>query len=145
MGCSFLLSLLRRIEMPTGEFGVHDAFRNQQVNVTAIGAEIPSVTTVAEAGTLNSHIGTVVTNSLDAIAGASETIVLTNNKVVAADRIQATIVGQAGTGTACLVRAVPTANTITFTIQNIHASAAFTGAVTIFFEVRKALTAGQPG
>ena len=126
--------------MPTGPIVQEMRFRNSVMQMEGLAHEIGAVTTVSEAGTLNKMVGLVTTNTLDAAAGATETIVITNDKIAAGDWASATIVGKVGTGTPVISTAICTANTLTVIIQNIHASAAFTGALTIAFEIRKKLT-----
>lgn len=114
--------------------------RNEIVGLAGLASDVGTVTTTSEAGTLNDLMGRVTTNALNAIAGATESIVITNNKVAAGDIVLATINGGTSAGTPILDRAVATANTITFTIRNIHASAALDGTVIIGYTVIKAIS-----
>lgn len=133
--------------MPTGEFGVNDQFRNMQVNVTTLGSEFGTGTASAGAVTLAAYAGKITTNTSSAAADAAYTLTITNSKVVAADMAFVSVTLSSGTAAAYAVKDVLCgAGTLTIQIVNTHASTAWTNAVFIVsFEVRKALTAGQPG
>lgn len=133
--------------MPTGEFGVNDVSRNQQVNVTTLGSEISTGAATAGAITMNAYVGKVTSEALTTAQDAVYTLTITNNKVVAADMAFASIANGTNTqGTPTLLRVTPGAGTLVITVANAHATAqALNGTLVISFEVRKALVAGQPG
>lgn len=131
--------------MPTGEFGVQDTFRNQQVNMTALGTEMGTATASSGAATLNAYVGKVTTESLTTAAAAEYTLTLTNNKIAAADIILASVDPKTSAGTPGIGGCKANAGSAVITVTNLHASAAFDAAIQINFVVIKALTAGQPG
>lgn len=133
--------------MPTGEFGVHDQFRNMQLNCATIGSEFGTASASAGAATLNAYAGKITTEALTTAQDAVYTLTLTNNKIAAADMVFASFAnGTNSAGTPTLLRVTPAAGSVVITIANAHASAvALNGTLVISFEVRKALTAGQPG
>ena len=126
--------------MGTGAYGKHQEFRNFEVQLAELATDVGTVTTTSEAGTLNDCMGIVTTNALDAAAGAEETIVLTNSKVSASDIVLATIIGGTSAGTPILLKAVPAAGSITFTLKNDHSSTSFNGTVIIAYVVIRALS-----
>lgn len=127
--------------MPTGEFGVWDVHRNQQLNYTARGAEISTGTASAGAVTLNAYNGKVTTNTSSAAADAAYTLTITNNKVAAADMAFVSVTLSSGTAAAYTVQDVLCgAGSLTIKILNTHASTAWTNAVfVVSYFVVKAL------
>lgn len=126
--------------MSTGRKYVEDKFRNARINFEGLATEFGTLTLTAEAGTLNDACGIVTTNSLDAAANAAETLVITNNKVSEGDVVLTQIIGGTTAGTPIFTKVVCTANTITMTLTNKHASAALDGTVIFAFILVKKLT-----
>lgn len=91
----------------------------------------------------NNGSGVITTAALSTAAGASQAITLTNTNVAVGDVVLATLDNNGSAGTPALANASITANTITFTIQNIHASVALNAAVKIYFVVIKTGNANQ--
>lgn len=69
----------------------------------------------------------VTTDSLSTAAAASRTITITDSEVTANSLIQVSWAGGTNTAGTPVIEAVPTANTITITLYNKHASTAFSG------------------
>lgn len=131
--------------MSTGEFGINDTFRNQQVNLTTVGSEMGTATASSGAATLNAYIGKITTEALSTAAAAEYTLTLTNNKIGANDFVLVSVDKKSSAGSPALGECTVTAGQVIITISNVHASAAFNAAIQINFMVIKALTAGQPG
>lgn len=102
-----------------------------------ISADVGAVTLVSNAGTLNAIAGKVTTEALTTAAAGAQALVLTNDLVDAADIVIATINGGSSTTGSAELKAVATADTITFTLTNRHASAAFNGTFIIGYLVIK--------
>ncbi len=77
--------------------------------------------------TSNHQAVIVTTDSLTTAAGSSRAITITNSQITAASGIQAAWVGGTNTGGTPVIKAVPGAGTLTLTLYNNHASAAFNG------------------
>lgn len=102
-----------------------------------ISADVGVVTLASNAGTLNAIAGKVTTEALTTAAAGAQALVLTNDLVDAADIVIATINGGTSTTGSAELKAVATADTITFTLTNRHASAAFNGTFIIGYLVIK--------
>lgn len=102
-----------------------------------ISADVGAVTLSSNAGTLNAIAGKVTTEALTTAAAGTQALVLTNDLVDAADIVIATINGGTSTTGSAELKAVATADTITFTLTNRHASAAFNGTFIIGYLVIK--------
>lgn len=102
-----------------------------------ISADVGAVTLSSNAGTLNAIAGKVTTEALTTAAAGAQALVLTNDLVDAADIVIATINGGTSTTGSAELKAVATADTITFTLTNRHASAAFNGTFIIGYLVIK--------
>lgn len=92
-----------------------------------ISAAVGAVTMSSNAGTLNATAGKVTSEALTTAAAGAQALALTNSLVEAADIVLATVIGGTSTTGSAELKAVATANTITFTLTNRHASAAFNG------------------
>lgn len=105
----------------------------------ASGLILPNntVTLVANAGTVNKTQAVVTTESLTTAAGASQALVVTNNKVSVGDILLVTINGGTNTAGAVEIKAVATANTATITLTNRHATVAFNGTFVLALVVIK--------
>lgn len=99
-----------------------------------------TVTSVGAAGTgtatLNKSSGKVTTPALTTAAGATHVLTLTNSKIKATDMVLVTV-GTGGTGTPTVGPVTPANGSVVITIQNIHASVAFSAAIAIGFLVIK--------
>ena len=102
-----------------------------------ISADVGAVTLSSNAGTLNAIAGKVTTEALTTAAAGAQALVLTNDLVDAADIVIATINGGTSTTGSAELKAVASADTITFTLTNRHASAAFNGTFIIGYLVIK--------
>ena len=102
-----------------------------------LSADVGAVTMVSNAGTLNAIAGKVTSEALTTAAAGAQALTLTNSLVDAADIVIATINGGTSTTGSAELKAVATASTITFTLTNRHASAAFNGTFIIGYVVMK--------
>lgn len=84
-------------------------------------------TCVSNAVTLNTLVMLVTTEALTTAAGASQAITVTSNKISAADVALVTRAGGTSTTGSVEISAVCTANTLTITLTNRHATVAFNG------------------
>lgn len=103
-----------------------------------LDADSGTVTLSSNAGTVSKMAGVITTESLSTAAGASQALVITNTTVAATDIVLVTRSGGTSTGGTPIIKAVPTSNTITITLDNKHASAAFDGTFILSFLVVKA-------
>lgn len=145
------LGLLATIAALTGFLGA-PAFANPipYVNVpydtpnSAVNAAITSINAnQPEAAYSSSCSGTTtatctgirfvvsVTGLTTAAGVTSASMVVTNSSVVAASQVACQALGYGGTGNPMPVNIVPTASTVTFQVQNTHASAALNATVPI--------------
>ncbi len=102
-----------------------------------ISADVGAAAMSSNAATLNQIAGKVTSEALTTAAGSAQDLVLTNSLVAAADIVLATLMGGTSATGSVELKAVATANTITFTLTNRHASAAFNGTFVIGFVVIK--------
>ena len=119
---------------------VHMRQGGEELHIAAggkIAADVGAVTMSSNAGTLNQVAGKVTSEALTTAAAGAQALVLTNTLVAAADVVIATINGGTSTTGSAEVKAVATTDTITFTLTNRHASAAFNGTFIIGFLVIK--------
>ncbi|HEY1750383.1 MAG TPA: hypothetical protein VGG29_03920 [Caulobacteraceae bacterium] len=85
--------------------------------------------------TINKMAGVVTTDSLSTAAGASQAITITDSQVTASSLVLVSRVGGTDTAGTPILKAVPGAGTITLTVANNHASAAFNGTFVVDFLV----------
>jgi hypothetical protein len=112
---------------------------NSAVNslITSLNASGPSFGYTAScSGTttatcVGSRIVVSVTGLTTAAGVTSASMVVTDTSVTAASIVTCQALGYGGTGNAQPVNVVPTASTITFQVQNTHASAALNATVPI--------------
>lgn len=102
-----------------------------------LSADVGAATMSSNAATLNQIAGKVTSEALTTAAGSAQALVLTNTLVEATDVVIATLMGGTSATGSAELKAVATANTITFTLTNRHASAAFNGTFIIGFLVIK--------
>jgi hypothetical protein len=88
--------------------------------------------------TLSKMAGVVTTDAITTAAGASHVMTITNTLVAIGDLIMVSKNGGSNTGGTPIFSAVAGAGTITVTIANKHASAAFAGTEIFSFLVLKA-------
>lgn len=110
--------------------------------ITAINTGMPTAavnqtaTGSAGAATLNGARGTVTTEALTTAAGATFTETLTNSSITAASQVLVTIGnGTNSTGQPALATVTPAAGSVVLKIQNIHATVALNGTLTVSFLV----------
>lgn len=127
--------------MPTGEVGQEPKFRNLLLEHRGLATEKGSGTCVSSAVTISAYLGQITTEALTTTQNSIETIVLTNTKAAVGDMVFWNVgLGTSSAGTPMAGTATITANTITFTIINKHASAvALNGTLKIDFMLVKAL------
>lgn len=108
--------------------------------VDAKGLVLDKVSGTASSNALTIHgqQGVVTTEALTTAAGSAQAITITNNKVSVGDIVVVTRNGGTSTTGTLEINAVCTANTLTITLTNRHASAAFNGTFILGFLVIKA-------
>lgn len=107
--------------------------RYRAVQVGRIDPEAGTVTLSSNAGTVNKSAGVITTEALTTAAAGTQALVITNSHVTANSIPIVTICGGTSTTGSCEVKAVPTAGTLTITLTNRHASAAFNGTFKLSF------------
>lgn len=129
-----------------------DVLRTADVGTAAnpVAATLKQITAANGSATLNSGnsyageidklAGKVTTDSLSTAAGSSQALAITNSLVGANDLILVTRIGGTSAAGTPIIKAVATSGTITITIDNKHASAAFDGTFVLAFLVIKVLT-----
>ena len=125
--------------MPTGAPGDENLFRNVVLAIDGLSTEIGSATASSGAATCNARIGKITTESLTTAAAAEYTLTLTNSKIAAGDFVLASVDKKSSAGTPGIGGCTVTAGQVIITVTNLHASAAFDGAIQINFMVVKAL------
>lgn len=95
---------------------------------------VTQATSISTGVTLNTVVGTITTVSSTLAAAAEQAITLTNSNITA-DSIVMMSASTAGTGTPAIVKIVPAAGSVTFTLKNVNASAAFNNTILISFVV----------
>jgi hypothetical protein len=98
-----------------------------------------TVTLASNAGTLNRLAGRITTEALTTAAAGSQALVLTNSLVAAGDMVHVQWSGGTSTGGTPIIKAVCTASTLTITLYNKHASAAFDGTFILDYRIDKAI------
>lgn len=81
--------------------------------------------------TANQAAAVVTTDSLSTAAGASQTITINDSLATSGSEVLVTRNGGTNSAGTPVIKAVPGAGTITLTIQNAHASAAFNGTLVL--------------
>lgn len=117
--------------------GTERSYRNSNFQMERLDIVNGTGTTSSNAVTINAGAGVITTESLTTAAGASQAITLTNSFVAATDMVFVTINGGTSTTGSIEVRAVPGAGSVTITLYNRHASAAFNGTFILAFLVVK--------
>src|SRR5271157_309345 len=110
------------------------------VTTNALHVDTGTKTATASSGaaTLNKMAGVITSESLTTAAGADYTLTLTNSDIAATDQVFASVaLGSAATGTPAVATVAPGTTSVVIVIQNIHATAAFTGTLLISFLVVK--------
>jgi hypothetical protein len=85
--------------------------------------------------TANKMSGVITTDSLSTAAGSSRSITINDSEVTASSVVEVTWAGGTDTAGTPVIEAVPGAGTITITLYNDAASAAFSGTFVLDFEV----------
>ena len=106
--------------------------------MAALGFDNGTGTCVSDAVTINSVKGRITTETKTTAAGSTFTITVTNDQAEFTDMLVASIrtIGTLN-GTPVISEAKATAGTLTFIVQNIHASAAFNNAFYIDYMLVK--------
>lgn len=103
--------------------------RYAQLDVTA-----GTATSTAAAATLGTQTGVITTEALSTAAGATYTFTLTNPLINANSVIEVSVgKGTATTGSPSVTWVTPAAGSAVIIIQNVHASAALNGTITIAY------------
>jgi hypothetical protein len=92
-----------------------------------LDADSGTVTLSSNAGTLSKMAGVITTEALTTAAGAGQALTITNTLAATTSIVLVTRTGGTSTG------GTPTASTITITLDNKHASAAFDGTFILSF------------
>lgn len=85
--------------------------------------------------TVNAMSGIITTDSLSTAAAGSRTITITDSAITASSLVELNWSGGTNTAGTPVFEAVPSASTLTITIYNKHASAAFSGTFILHFLV----------
>jgi hypothetical protein len=127
--------------MPTGEFGIWDEHRNQQLNYAVHGTDIATGTATAGAITQNAYAGKITTDASSAASDAEYTLTITNNKIAAADMVFVSFRLSSGTANNVSLKSVtPAAGSVAIELQNPHDADAWSSAIfVISYFVVKAL------
>jgi hypothetical protein len=103
-------------------------------NSLAIDSGTKTATAVAGAATLNKGSGVVTSEALTTAAGANYTLTLTDSAITATDIPFASVSNGTNAGGLPEIASVtPGAGTLTIVVHNGHATAAFSGTLTIGF------------
>jgi len=105
-------------------------------NYDAVDVTNGTGTSTSNAATINTQNGVITTEALTTAAGATYTMTLTNSKIKSTSVVQVTVgkgTCTAGQPTVCFV--TPAAGSVVIIIQNVHASNALNGTITIGFTV----------
>ncbi len=95
-----------------------------------------AATSTAGAATINKQAGQITTESLTTSAGSTYTMTLTNSLIAATSTVLASVgTGTATTGVPTVTWVTPASGSAVIIIQNIHATAALNGTITINFVV----------
>jgi hypothetical protein len=114
------------------ETGAANTWTGAQTFSTGI-ADSGTVTLSSNAGTLSKMAGVITTEALTTAAGAGQALTITNTLAATTSIVLVTRTGGTSTGGTPIIKAVPTASTITITLDNKHASAAFDGTFILSF------------
>lgn len=111
----------------------------EPVTTSALHVDTGTKTATASSGaaTLNKMAGVITSESLTTAAGADYTLTLTDSDIAAADQVMASVQLTTAGGTPAVASVTPAAGSVVIVVQNIHASAAFAGAIKISFVVFK--------
>jgi len=105
---------------------------------TSLDVATGTATSTAGAATINAQTGFITTEALTTAAGATYTMTVTNKYIKAGSIVLATVgkgTCTAGMPTVCFITS--TAGSAVIIIQNIHASNALNGTITIGFKVEQ--------
>lgn len=116
--------------------GTESRMQKQRVSIGEVQPGLGTAT--GNSVTINNGAGIVTTAALSTAAGATQAITVSNNRVAVGDLVLASVDANGSTGTPVVTSAAITANQIVVTLQNIHASVAFNGALKVYFLVLKA-------
>lgn len=141
-GTGFIQFIVNGVTGEAKDNSVHSSASCLPIKYTAGVAPLNIKTATSSAGavTLNGALqGRITTESLTTAAGATYTLTITDDQIVAADTVEAFIVGGSNSaGTPILLSSVAAAGSVVIKVYNAHASAAFNGTLFIAFNVDKA-------
>lgn len=129
--------------VPSAKYAVNRAdFRGQLVEADQLALgdadQTKTATAATGAATLDMPSGVVTTESLTTAAGAVYTLTLTNTCIAAKDIVLVSVGnGTNSAGSPALTTVTTAAGSVVIKVQNIHASAALNGTLTIAFAVIK--------
>ena len=102
----------------------------------SLGTGTKTAVAVAGAAELDKTSGVITSEALTTAAGADYTLTLTNSAIKAGDQVFASVgLGTSTAGTPALATVTASAGQVVIVVQNIHASAALNGTITISFFV----------
>lgn len=104
---------------PTANFMTKEVFDYLNDSTTA--------TSTSLAATASARNAVITTEALTTAAGASAAFVITNTQVAIGDIVHAQMIGGTNTAGALEIKCVAAAGSVTITLTNRHASAAFNG------------------
>ena len=103
---------------------------------TSVDVTSGTATSTAHAATINNQTGVVTTEALTTAAGSTYTFTLTNSYITADSVVQVSVgKGTATTGVPVVAWVTPASGSAVIILQNIHASAALNGTITLAFSV----------
>lgn len=130
--------------MATGLGGRFMQFRNMIMELAGLASDIGTATATAGAATLNGYVGTITSEALTTAAAAEYTLTLSNSVLAVGDIVLPSVDANGSAGTPGIGGCTVTAGQVVITVTNLHASAAFDGAIKINFVVVKALSGITP-
>lgn len=107
------------------------------VSTGPAGVDGGTATLSSNAATLSQYAGQITTESLTTAAGASQALTLTIAGIATTDLAFAQLAGGSSSAGTPILSAVCTANTLTITVLNKHASAALNGTLIINYLVNR--------
>ena len=117
--------------MPTGPEVNNDLYRNQRLSMQGIATEIGTATASSGAATCNDLVFQITSEALLTAAAAEYTLTLTNSKIAAGDIVLASVDANGSAGTPGIGGCTVSDGQVIITVTNLHASAAFDGAIKI--------------
>lgn len=110
--------------------------RYERLTVTKLENSFGAATSTANAATINAQAGQITTEALTTAAGATYTMTLTNDFIKPTSAVQVSVgKGTATTGIPTVTWVTPAAGSAVIILQNIHASGALNGTISLNFSI----------